>query len=263
VSAQNSAPGKRKRPVRKFIVRWAGPPLARVVYRALGKSWQYVTENETALTSLLQGDRPVVGAFLHARTFQLLYYFSRPGRGRWMLMCSRSSDGDVMASLERSLGYRVARGSSGSGGARALAEMIKAQREDPKLNSCLAVDGSRGPRGVAQLGIISLARKSNGILCPVAASTPSCWVNRGSWDRTVIPKPGAEIRILIGEPLQIPRNADELQTEEVRAELQRRLLEMHADLDARVGFKDSQPLQSSQAPESPSDSAVPLSALGH
>ena len=246
MSAQDAARGKRKRPVRKFIVRWIGPPLARCVYRSLSKSWHYTTENEARLTSLLQGDRPVVGAFLHARTFQLLHYFSQPGRGRWMLMCSRSSDGDVMASVEVSLGYRVARGSSGSGGARALAEIIRAQRQDRKLNSCLAVDGSRGPRGTAQLGILTLARKTNGVLLPVAASTPSCWLNQGSWDRTVIPKPGAQIRILIGEPVQIPQQVDEVQAEERRLELQRRLIAMHIDLDARVGFKDSQALLSSQ-----------------
>lgn len=237
-----SGTGKKNRPIRKFVVRWAGPPLARWVYRALGTSWRYTTENEAQLTALLEGERPIVGAFLHSRTFQLLYYFSRPARGRWMLMCSRSSDGDVMTSLEESLGYRVARGSSGSGGARALAEMIRAQREDPKLNSCLAVDGSRGPRGIAQAGILTLARKSHGILLPVAASAASCWVNRGSWDRTVIPKPGADIHILIGQPIEIEPDAAAGRVEELRLELQRRLLEMHTDLDARVGFQDSQPL---------------------
>jgi lysophospholipid acyltransferase (LPLAT)-like uncharacterized protein len=234
---------KKQRPVRKFLVRWLGPPLARGVYRTLGSSWHYVTEHEERLTALLQGDRPVVGAFLHARTFQLLHYFSQPARGRWMLMCSRSSDGDVMTRVEEGLGYRVARGSSGSGGARALAEMIRAQREDRKLNSCLAVDGSRGPRGLAQLGILTLARKTNGVLLPVAASTPTCWVNRKSWDRTVIPKLGAEIRIVIGEPLQIPAQLNAAQAEQLRVDLQQRLISMHIDLDSRVGFKDTQPLQ--------------------
>jgi lysophospholipid acyltransferase (LPLAT)-like uncharacterized protein len=165
-----------------------------------------------------------------------------------MLMCSRSSDGDVMTSLEESLGYRVARGSSGSGGARALAEMIRAQREDPKLSSCLAVDGSRGPRGVAQGGILTLARKNNGVLLPVAASTASCWVSQKSWDRTVIPKPGAEIRILIGEPLHIHREAGEVE------------IEMHVDLDARVGFKDSAPLLSMSGSELQSNPAVALTS---
>ncbi|MDB6044993.1 MAG: hypothetical protein JWM63_3544 [Gammaproteobacteria bacterium] len=234
---------RKRRPVREFAVRWFAPPLARRVYSLLGGSWRYVTENEAALTELLKGDRPVVGAFLHARTFQLLHYFSEPQRGRWMLMCSKSKDGDLMTSVEEGLGYRVARGSSGSGGARALAEMIKAQREDRKLNSCLAVDGSRGPRGVAQLGILTLARKANGVLLPVAASTSTCWVNSRSWDRTVIPKPRAEVRVLIGDPIDIPPQIDAAQTEALRFTLEQRLIAMHVDLDSRTGYTDTQPLQ--------------------
>lgn len=242
VGAASTARIKRKKPVHEFMVRRILPPVARAAYSAMAGSWHYTTENETILTDLLGSDRPVVGAFLHSRTFQLLYYFSRPQRGRWMLMCSRSSDGDLMASVEKGLGYRVARGSSGSGGARALAEMIKAQREDRQLNSCLAVDGSRGPRGIAQLGILTLARKTGSMLLPVAASTPTCWVLK-SWDRTVIPKPGAQIRILIGQPMQLPARMEEQEAEALRLELQRRLIAMHLELDARTGFTDTQPLQ--------------------
>jgi lysophospholipid acyltransferase (LPLAT)-like uncharacterized protein len=208
----------------------------------MGSTWRYTTESEGVLSGLLKGDRPIVGAFLHSRTFQLLYYFSRPGRGRWMLMCSRSSDGDLMTSVEKGLGYRVARGSSGSGGARALAEMIRAQREDRGLNSCLAVDGSRGPRGIAQMGVLTLARKTGGILLPVAASTPTCWV-LNSWDRTVIPKVGAQIRILIGEPMELPPRWDDAQAEVFRARLEQKLIAMHVDLDSRIGFSDSEPLR--------------------
>ena len=242
-----TAPVKRKKPVKQFVVRHILPPIARTVYGGMARSWQYTTENEPVLTGLLAGDKPIVGAFLHARTFQLLYYFSRPHRGRWMLMCSRSSDGDLMTKVERGLGYRVARGSSGSGGARALAEMIKAQREDRHLHSCLAVDGSRGPRGIAQLGILTLARKSTGVLLPVAASASKSWILR-SWDRTVIPKPGARINILIGDPMELPPRMDEQQTESVRMELQRRLIAMHLDLDGRTGFSDSEPLQATISP---------------
>lgn len=212
------------------------------MYGGLARSWHYTTENESVLLDLLGGGKPIVGAFLHARTFQLLYYFSRPQRGRWMLMCSRSSDGDLMTKVEKGLGYRVARGSSGSGGARALAEMIKAQREDRQLNSCLAVDGSRGPRGVAQHGILTLARKTSGVLLPVAASASKSWI-LGSWDRTVIPKAGANIRILIGEPMELAARMDDSQAEAARAALEQRLIAMHLELDARTGFRDSQPLQ--------------------
>ena len=232
-----------RKPIRRFLHRTILPPIALSVYRWHARSWRYVTENEDRLTALLNGPRPVVGAFLHARTFQLLHYFSQPERGRWILMCSPSRDGELMSRLETGLGFRVARGSSGSGGARALVQMIKAQREDSALSSCLAVDGSRGPRGVAQLGAITLAQKTNGLLLPVAASTADAWVCGKCWDRSVIPKRHAQIRILIGEPIEVARRLDGAQVEAVRACLEERLLAMHADLDARTGFRDSHPLR--------------------
>jgi lysophospholipid acyltransferase (LPLAT)-like uncharacterized protein len=233
----------KRKPIRRLLYRTVLPPIAVWLYRRLGNTWRYTTENEGRLTELLKGSRPVVGAFLHGRTFQLLHYFSQPERGRWMLMCSQSRDGELMSRLEMGLGFRVARGSSGSGGARALVQMIKAQRDDPGLSTCLAVDGSRGPRGVAQLGTITLAQKTGGVLLPVASSTADGRVCRKCWDRMVIPKRHAKIRIMIGEPIEVPPKLDEAGYERVRVMLEERLLSMHAALDARTGFSDSQPLK--------------------
>ena len=250
----------RRKPIRRLLMRTIVPPLAQHGYGWLGRSWHYTTENEDVLADLLRGSRPVVGAFLHARTFQLLYYFSRPERGRWILMCSQSRDGDLMTRLEEGLGFRVARGSSGKGGARALVQMIKAQREDPGLGSCLAIDGSRGPRGIAQLGTLTLAQKTGGVLLPVAASTADCWVYRKSWDRTVVPKRHARIRIRIGEPIEVAPRLDESQLDRVRSTLEQRLLAMHAELDARTGFSDSEPLRAATPlPVAPiSGAAIPV-----
>ena len=245
----------KRKPIRRFLNRTILPPIVLSTYRWHAGSWRYVTENEGRLNALLNGSRPVVGAFLHARTFQLLHYFSQPERGRWMLMCSASRDGELMSRLEMGLGFRVVRGSSGGGGARALVQMIKAQRADAGLNSCLAVDGSRGPRGVAQLGTITLAQKTNGVLLPVAASTANAWVCGKCWDRMVIPKRHAQIRILIGEPIEVPPRLDGAQLEAVRASLEERLLALHAELDKRTGFRDSQPLKTTPF-------VTPLSAEG-
>jgi lysophospholipid acyltransferase (LPLAT)-like uncharacterized protein len=236
-----------RKPVRRFLFRTILPPIALSVYRWHARSWHYVTENEDRLEALLRGSRPIVGAFLHARTCQLLHYFSQPERGRWMLMCSGSRDGELMSRLEMGLGFRVVRGSSGGGGARALVQMIRAQREDPGLSSCLAVDGSRGPRGNAQFGTITLTQKTNGVLLPVAASTADAWVCGKCWDRMVIPKRHARIRILIGEPIEVGARLDAVQLEAVRATLEERLLALHAELDARTGFSDSQPLKAAPA----------------
>ena len=148
-----------------------------------------------------------------------------------------------MSRVETGLGFRVVRGSSGGGGARALVQMIKAQRQDAGLNSCLAIDGSRGPRGNAQLGAITLTQKTGGLLLPVAASASDTWVCHKCWDRMVIPKRHAQVNILIGRPIDIPPRLNAAQTEEVRRSLEERLLAMHAELDSRVGFNDSEPLR--------------------
>lgn len=232
-----------RKPIRSLLFRTVLPPFVTWLYRKLGNTWRYETENEERLIELLNGPRPVVGAFLHGRTFQLLYYFSRPEHGRWLLMCSPSRDGDLMSRVEMGLGFRVVRGSSGRGGARALVQMIKAQREDPGLSSCLAVDGSRGPRGVAQMGTITLTQKTGGVLLPVAASTADGRVCTKCWDRMVIPKRHAKIRIHIGEPIEVPPKLDAAGEERIRLLLEERLLSMHAALDARTGFTDSQPLK--------------------
>ena len=57
----------------------------------------------------------------------------------------------------------------------------------------------------------------------------------------MIPKVGARIHILVGQPMEIPARMDALEAEALRLELQRRLIAMHVDLDARIGFTDSQP----------------------
>ena len=219
------------------------PPVAIWGYRTVGNSWRYTAPNAHILTELNRAGQPVVGAFLHQRTIQLLHYFSSPERGRWILMCSQSRDGELMTKIEEGLGFRVARGSSGKGGARALVEMIKAQREDRGLHSCLAIDGSRGPRGVAQLGVITLAQKTGSLVLPVAASTNDCWVWQKSWDRAVVPKWGADIHVDLGEPFAVPPKLDAEALEALRLKMETGLLAQHRALDARTGFRDSQPMQ--------------------
>lgn len=236
-------PSSNRKPVRRFLLKHVVPPIAVAYYRSLANSWRYVTENEQVFRDLQAGDRPIVGAFLHSRTYALLHYFSQPDKGRWILMCSQSRDGEAMAQVEERLGFRVARGSSGKGGARALVEMIKAQREDRQLNSCLAIDGSRGPRGVAQLGIITLAQKTGGIVLPVASSSLDARIWKNSWDRTIFPQRGAEVRVRMGEPLEVPAKLDAAGLEATRLELERRTVALHLALDADVGFRDSEPVR--------------------
>ena len=229
--------------MREVLVRRLLPPIMLRLYRGVGRSWRYVTHHPERFAAARATQRPVVGAFLHARTFQLLYYFSRPEQGAWVLMCSKSRDGDAMAFIEQRLGFQVVRGSSGQGGARALVSLIKLQRQQPALAAGLSIDGSRGPRGNALPGSLMLAQKTGGLIVPIAASTRNGWTYQRSWDRIVVPRPWARIHVDYGEPISVPPDADEPQLEQIRLQLERAVLELHAGLDAHTGFHDSEPLR--------------------
>jgi lysophospholipid acyltransferase (LPLAT)-like uncharacterized protein len=232
-----------RKPLRELLVRRVLPPVALQLYRGAGASWRYVSHHEDILRNAVFGPRPVVGAFLHARTFQLLRYFSRPERGRWALMCSQSRDGDAIAYVEQRLGFQVVRGSSGRGGARALVSLIKQLRDSPGLCAGLSIDGSRGPRGIAQAGGLVLAQKSGGVVLPIAASTRQCWVYSRSWDRLALPRPFAEIHVDVAEPIAVPADADAVAIERLRLQLEETVLALHADLDRHTGFADTEPLR--------------------
>lgn len=232
-----------RKPLRRFVLHKLLPPVGWRLYRALGRSWHYDEHDVSILRQLVAARQPVVGAFYHSRTFALLHYFSLPQQGRWILMCSQSRDGEAMARIEEGLGFRVARGSSGKGGARALVEVIKAQRDDRGLNSCLAIDGSRGPRGVAQLGTITLAQKTGSLLLPVAASASPSWRWNASWDRTIIPRPGATVSVRIGAPIEVPPKLDETALEALRQHLENTMFTLYSELDARTGYRDTEPLR--------------------
>ena len=66
---------------------------------------------------------------------------------------------------------------------------------------------ARGPRGVAQPGIVWLAKATGNPVLPFHLEASAHWSMR-SWDRTQIPKPFSTVALVIGEPIEIPRTED-------------------------------------------------------
>ena len=223
---------------KRLLMRHVVPATALFLIRTLDLTWRYRLLHRDRLQACLDADEPVVAAFLHGRTFALLRHMSRPRNGRWQSMCSKSLDGDAMTRVEEGLGLKVVRGSSGTDGLEAIVEMIRNGRRDPGLGSCLAVDGSRGPRGRVQGGIVALAVRCGGAILPVTASAKPAYIFRRAWDRTLLPLPFSRVVIAFGEPIEVPRRPSASETEVIRVQLEDRLGRLQAEADEATGHSD-------------------------
>jgi hypothetical protein len=228
--------------LRRFLMRRVVPWPTVTLIRLLDWSWRYRQSGREHLEAGLAAGRPLVGAFLHGRSLALLRFMSRPHNGRWLSMCSKSLDGDAMARVEEALGYEVVRGSSGRDGLQAIVDMIRRVRADPGLGSCLAVDGSRGPRGRVQGGILSLAQRTGGLILPVTLSARPAIVFRKAWDRTLLPLPFARVDVVFGELLEVPAKARGPELERLRLTLEGCLVALQAEADRLSGRRDPEPV---------------------
>jgi lysophospholipid acyltransferase (LPLAT)-like uncharacterized protein len=122
------------------------------------------------------------------------------------IMISQSRDGERIARVVERIGWKVVRGSSSRGGARALLEMVRALRTTTLAGHL--IDGPRGPRHVVKPGIVTLAQRSRAVLLPTVYYTAWKWT-APSWDRMQVPLPFARIVGRMLPPRCVPPDLDD------------------------------------------------------
>jgi lysophospholipid acyltransferase (LPLAT)-like uncharacterized protein len=116
------------------------------------------------------------------------------------IVVSEARDGQYLADLAAALGYRAVRGSSTRGAARALLGAVRELRAGHAV--AFTPDGPRGPRRVLKAGVVAAAQRGGGVIVPLHAEADRAW-RLDSWDRFMIPKPGARVRIVYGRPFEV------------------------------------------------------------
>jgi lysophospholipid acyltransferase (LPLAT)-like uncharacterized protein len=139
-------------------------------------------------------------------------------------MTSANFDGQWTARILEHFGNRTVAGSSSRRGMRAMLELKRLVEQGHP--AAFALDGPRGPAGVAQPGAGWLAAATGNPILPFHAEASRHWTLR-SWDRTQIPKPFSTVAIAIGAPVQ----PGELGDHEI---LERRLTELRQKAAAMV-----------------------------
>ena len=117
-----------------------------------------------------------------------------------VIMTSLSKDGDIQTQSMLSLGYRVIRGSSSRGGARALLGMTKLMKNG--FSASITVDGPRGPFHKAKPGAVILAQKTGATVVPIGVGYSKAHRLK-NWDRFEIPVPFSRACLALGRPFQI------------------------------------------------------------
>ena len=120
--------------------------------------------------------------------------------GKWQgpLIISDHRDGELISAVFASFGLEASRGSSSTGGAKALLKVIRMAKEG--YSPGITPDGPRGPAQVVKDGVAQIAIKSGLPIVPVCYASNHYW-RLSSWDKFYIPKPFSKGIVVIGEPL--------------------------------------------------------------
>jgi hypothetical protein len=164
------------------------------ILRLLGMTWRVRREGGGAFDSMLAQKEPFIVVFWHGEIVPVSWVHRHLGIAP---LISRHADGEIIARIVESLGYRTVRGSSSRGGVRALLET--AQHVNDGVTVGFTPDGPRGPRHVFAPGALIVAQRTGRPIVALGATASRAWRLR-SWDRHLVPKPFATVTIRYSEP---------------------------------------------------------------
>ena len=191
--------------------------------RLVSKTSRFVIEPPDAYERV-ERELPVIVAMWHGQ--HLLMPAVKLAHYRAKVLISRHRDADINAIVAEHFGLGTIRGSGAhntefrrKGGALAFAAMVRALEDGYSV--ALTADVPKVARIVGR-GIIMLARASGRPIYPLVLTTNRRIV-LNNWDRSTVNLPFSRAAGVLGEPIRVPRDADDAAIEAARQELQARL----------------------------------------
>ena len=186
----------------RWIVR-AGVTLIRL----LAMTWRMRPVNDDGLRAARASGQRVIFTLWHGELLPLLWHHRKEGVA---VVISEHRDGEIIAQIAERLGYTTVRGSSSRGGGRALIGLMRAI--EAGRDGAVTPDGPRGPAHVFAPGAAIASQRTGAPLLPIRASASRAWRLK-SWDRFLVPKPFATVRVEYGPLTSVdaasPREAAE------------------------------------------------------
>lgn len=179
---------------------------------------------------------PSIIALWHGQFLLLpgIYPPEIPGRA----MIARHDDAEALARVLRQFRLGLIRGAGAGtrrrdrGGAEAAHGAVASLREN--FSIAMTADIPPGPARKCGLGIVMIGSRSGRPIVPFAVAT-SRYLAANSWDRMTINLPFSRLGIVMGDPIQVPREAGVRELEIYRQRVEEALNETTAKAYALAG----------------------------
>ncbi|QKV19204.1 lysophospholipid acyltransferase family protein [Oricola thermophila] len=209
--------------------------------RLVHRTNRLLRDDMAAADRIIDEKAPFIATCWHGQHF-MMPFFSRRGHPG-VVMVSRSRDAELNARLLERFGLQTVRASGGRS-ARQMHEKgalhgVRAMRRHlhEGRSVFMIADIPHGTPREAGKGIVSIARMSGVPILPVAYASSRRYVFEKAWDKAVLNLPFGRAAFCIGEPIEVPSDADEAALEAIRKrvedELNRVFDEAYALVDAR------------------------------
>jgi lysophospholipid acyltransferase (LPLAT)-like uncharacterized protein len=186
---------------------------------------------------------PFIMAIWHGRILMMAKNWRRGAR--FYMLASQHRDGQLIARAIAPFGISYIYGSTSKpgkakdkGGMAAVREILRTLKGGGYIG--ITPDGPRGPRMRATDGVVTIARLSGVPIIPVAWSARRRWA-LNSWDRFLVPKLFTTGVFVWGEPILIPRDADDAQLEALREKVETELTAVSHEADRLAGAPAIEP----------------------
>jgi lysophospholipid acyltransferase (LPLAT)-like uncharacterized protein len=188
-------------------------------------------KGQKPLENLIKSRRYIM-AIWHSRIMLFSYLFKGINGS---ILVSRSEDGEIIARILQAQGQDTIRGSTGKGGLRAMARLIK-DLKNKMGPGAIIPDGPQGPRFQVQPGVIMLAQKTGYPIIPASYSAKKIKVF-SSWDRFILPYPFTRCRMVLGKPIPVAPDAGPMGLEKCRKALENELNRITKSADRYFGHQ--------------------------
>src|SRR5437763_10460033 len=183
--------------------------------KLIGSTLKFEVEGWENWEAASSNDHIPIYTFWHHTIFLSIYFWQRR---RIVVMTSQSFDGEYIARFIQRFGEGAARGSSTRGATGAMVEMVRLMRAG--CPTAFTIDGPKGPRCIATMGSVLLAKKTGFPILPFTIPAKKFWEAKKSWDGFQTPKPFTRARVFIAAPIYVSSETDGDALEAKRIELQ-------------------------------------------